>query len=57
MAFAVELLKNCQELALRDKWLLVFGPCGANGQDVYDKELAEHFVGYEMQERRFVKID
>ena len=57
VAFAVELLKNCQELALQDKWLLVFGPCGASGRDVYDKDLAEHFVGYEMQGGRFVKID
>ncbi len=52
--FAIELIKHCQEDALNDKWLIVFGPC--NGGKVFDNCLADCFIGYEMINQKFVPI-
>lgn len=57
MTFAIELLENCQKEALNDKWLIIFGPCGSAGKEEYDKDLISHFIGYEMNDGHFVKIE
>ena len=57
MSFAKVLLENCQEESLRDKWLIVFGPCRAKGKEEYDKDIIGNFVGYEMEKGEFVKIE
>ena len=55
MDFALELLKGCEEESLKDSWLIVFGPC--KGGKEYDKYLVDCFVGYEMKDGNFVKIE
>lgn len=57
ISFAKVLLKNCQEESLKDKWLIVFGPCKAKGKEEYDKDIFGNFVGYEMEKGEFVKIE
>ncbi len=55
VGFAVELIKACQEQALQDNWLLIFGPC--KGGKVYDDCLADYFIGYEMDNMQFKLIE
>ena len=58
MKFAVKLLQACQQDAINDKWLIVFGPCGANEKKKYDDEkIVDYFIGYEMVNGQFVKIE
>lgn len=58
MVFATELLNGINkelknENIMNDKWLIIIGPCD---KGEYDKDLINHFIGYEMNDGVFAKI-
>lgn len=52
-----EILEECQNLALKDKWLIIFGPsCCKRKFTKRSANIADYFVGYKMENEKFDKI-